>query len=304
MAKKVRRSYSEDVTLTEYRDHTKAFNWFPGHMAKATRQVSNKLKMVDIILEIRDARIPLLSGNEDLKKMIGTKCRLIVLNKMNLSDPSELKKWEEWFLDNEENYIFVNALDRKSIREIITKSKDIVSKNRIASGATSESVRKFRMMMVGLPNTGKSTLINALGGRKATKCGDKPGLTQSQQWIKLDGDIELLDTPGIMPRKIETKKQGLWLCATHAIRDEILGQEEVACFLIEYLMKNRPDAIVERYQVENFDRSVGEVIEEIALKRHFIRKKGEADFDRAFKAILSDFRKGDLGLITFEKAWT
>ena len=302
MAKKVRRSYSEDVTLTEYRDHKKAFNWFPGHMAKATKQVSNKLKMVDIVLEIRDARIPLLSGNEDLKKLIGTKSRLIVLNKMNLSDPIELEKWKAWFKENEENYIFVNALDRKSIREIINKSKEIVSKNRAASGATSESVRKFRMMMVGLPNTGKSTLINALGGRKATKCGDKPGLTQSQQWIKLDGDIELLDTPGIMPRRIDSKENGLWLCATHAIRDEILGQEEVACFIVEYLLKYRPSSLVDRYQVENLSVSVGEVLEEIALNRHFIRKKGEADFDRAFKAVLSDFRSGELGLVTFEKA--
>ena len=304
MAKKVKRSYSEDVTLTEYRDHTKAFNWFPGHMAKAIRQVTGKLKMIDIILEIRDARIPLLSGNDDLKKIIGTKCKLIVLNKINLSDPIELKKWEQWFLENETNYIFVNALDRKSIREIINKSKEIVSKNRIASGATSESARKFRMMMVGLPNTGKSTLINALRGKKSTKCGNKPGLTQSQQWIKLDGEIELLDTPGIMPKRIDSKKQGLWLCATHAIRDEILGQEEVACFLVEYLMKNRPSVLEEKYQVENLEVTVGEVIEQIALNRHFIRKKGEADYDRAFKAILSDFRKGDLGLITFEKAWT
>ena len=112
------------------------------------------------------------------------------------------------------------------------------------------------MMMVGLPNTGKSTLINALGGRKATKCGDKPGLTQSQQWIKLDGNIELLDTPGIMPRKIDTKEQGLWLCATHAIRDEILGQEEVACFIVEYLKKYYPEVLESRYLVKNLDRKI------------------------------------------------
>ncbi|WP_157765654.1 ribosome biogenesis GTPase YlqF [Halobacteriovorax marinus] len=300
MAKKAKRSYSEDITLTEYRDHTKAFNWFPGHMAKAMKQVGEKLKMVDIVLELRDARIPLLSGNEDLKKVLGNKCRLIVLNKVNLCDPEKLADWKKWFDDNGEHHIFINVLDRNAVKLITEKSREIVVANRIASGGSGEKTRKFRMMMVGLPNTGKSTLINSLGGRKAAKSGDKPGLTQSQQWIKLAGDIELLDTPGIMPRKIETREEGMWLCATHAIKDQILGQEEVACFVVEYLMKYFPKNLEEKYNIDKLATSSGEVLEQISLSRGFIKKKGVADFDRTFATVLSDFRKGELGLITFE----
>ncbi|WP_372651544.1 ribosome biogenesis GTPase YlqF [Halobacteriovorax sp.] len=302
MAKKVKRSYSEDVTLTEYRDHTKAFNWFPGHMAKAMRQVGDKLKMVDIILELRDARIPLLSGNEDLKKLVGNKCRLVVLNKVNLSDPSKLEEWKKWFEENEKNYIFINALDRNAVKLITDKAREIVIANRIASGGSGDKIRKFRMMMVGLPNTGKSTLINSLRGKKSAKCGDKPGLTQQQQWIKIDADMELLDTPGIMPRRIDTRQEGMWLCATHAIRDSILGQEEVCCFVVEYLLKNFPEILSERYSIDELASTTGEVLEQISFTRGFIKKKGVADFDRTFATVLSDFRKGELGLVTFENA--
>jgi ribosome biogenesis GTPase A len=232
---------------------------------------------------------------------VGNKCRHIVLNKVNLCDPEKLKGWIDWFNKNEENFLFVNVLERSSINEITELARKIVYENRVASGGNGETVRKFRMMMVGLPNTGKSTLINSLRGKKAEKCGDKPGLTQQQQWIKLEGRIELLDTPGIMPRKIDTREQGLWLCATHAIKDQILGEEDVACFVIEYLAKNKPEALIEKYKLEDAKGNILELLEKIAASRNYIMKKGVADFERTYKTVLFDFRKGDLGLVTFEK---
>ncbi|EQC48672.1 ribosome biogenesis GTP-binding protein YlqF [Bacteriovorax sp. BSW11_IV] len=265
-------------------------NWFPGHMLKATREIKEKMKLVDIILEIRDARAPMASGNPDLKNTIGQKRRLIVVNKTNLADPDKTQLWEKWFEQNEENFVFINSLDVNSLKKIQAKAKSMLPDKKSA----------IRLMMVGLPNTGKSTIINRMAGRNAAKSGNKPGLTQNQQWIRLGQDFELLDTPGVMPRNIEDENEGLWLCAIHAIRDEILGEEEVACFIIGHLLKEKSPFLEQKYNLKGFNYSVGEAIHEITLFRNFLRKGGLPDYDRIYTVILSDFRSGDLGPCTFE----
>lgn len=265
-------------------------NWFPGHMLKATRQIKEKMKLVDIILEIRDARAPLASGNPDLKNTIGQKKRLIVVNKINLAEPEKTKLWQDWFEKNEGPSVFINSLDANSIKQIAAKARSLLP----------DKKSTIRLMMVGLPNTGKSTIINRMAGRSAAKSGNKPGLTQVQQWIRLGEDFELLDTPGVMPKNIEDEREGLWLCAIHAIRDEILGEEEVACFIISHLLKNKSPQLLQKYQLKDFNMTTGEAIHEITLFRNFIRKGGVPDYDRAYTVILTDFRSGELGPCTFE----
>jgi len=291
----------EEVELTEDRDEEKpTITWYPGHMAKALRKVQDKLKMVDIVLEIRDARVPLISGNDRLQKTVGQKNRLIIVNKVNLANPEATKKWEEWFAKQGEAHIFVNALDRTSVKRIMGKAKDLVNKKKIENGANPNLKKKIRMMFIGLPNTGKSTIINRLVGRVVARAADRPGLTQNQQWIKVDDDMELMDTPGIMPPRIKNDEQAYYLCAIHAIKDEIVGEEEVSCFIINYIMERNSSVFKDRYDVDTKNLSVGEVLEQIGLNRKCIRKKGEVDFDRVYTLILSDFRKGELGRWSFE----
>ncbi len=182
------------------------YNWYPGHMAKALREVKKRLTLVDIVLEIRDARVPLASGNRALDAEVGNKCKLIVLNKSNLADEALLGQWNEWFEAQGTPFIFVNCFDKPALKKIVSIGRKIVEKNRRDCNPDYVATKtKLKMMIVGLPNTGKSTIINQLANRGATKVADKPGLTQIQQWITIENDVELLDTPGIMPPIPPTK---------------------------------------------------------------------------------------------------
>ena len=183
------------------------FNWYPGHMAKALREIKQKLKMVDIVLEIRDARVPLASGNRALDEGIGQKKKLIILNKVNLADPEIVSIWAQWFTEQEIPHVFVDCFDKSALKKVISMARKIVENNRKECNPDYvETKTKLKMMIVGLPNTGKSTIINQLANKGATKVADKPGLTQIQQWISIENDIELLDTPGIMPPQMERER--------------------------------------------------------------------------------------------------
>jgi ribosome biogenesis GTPase A len=302
MGKKKKSLEIEGIELTEDRVEEKpTITWYPGHMAKALRKVQDKLKMVDIVLEIRDARVPLISGNDRLQKTVSQKNRLIIVNKINLADPEENKKWEAWFEKQEIPYIFINSLDKSSVKKIFSKARELVIKRKMENGANPNLKKKIRMMFIGLPNTGKSTIINRLVGRTVARAADRPGLTQNQQWIVVDNDMELMDTPGIMPPRIKNDEQAFYLCAIHAIKDDIVGEEEVSSFVLNFLLKHRAKELTEKYGLDDFNLTVGEAFEQIGLNRKFLRKKGQVDFDRVFTMILSDFRKGELGRWTFEK---
>lgn len=275
-------------------------NWFPGHMNKAIKQIKEKLKLVDIVLEIRDARVPLVSGNPALNQALGVKNKLIVLNKTNLAEPDNVKAWVKYFKTQDQAFLFINALDKNSIKEITEYSKKVVLDNFSKQNPGKTPNNKLSMMIIGLPNTGKSTLINRMSKRKAARTADKPGYTQSQQWIKVEQDFLLLDTPGIMPPKIESKEHGLWLCAVHAIPSKIIPDETTAIFVIEYLLKNKSEALQSRYKLENLDLSAPECLEHIGLNRQCLIKKGEVDFERVYTLVLQDFRSGQLGLCSFE----
>jgi ribosome biogenesis GTPase A len=276
------------------------FNWYPGHMAKALREIKEKLKFVDAVLEIRDARAPLASGNRNLTEAIGQKRKLIVLNKSNLVPDDMLALWKEWFEEQGEPFLFVNGLDKVAIRKAVSLARKLVEDNRKECNPDYvENKTKLRMMIVGLPNTGKSTIINQLASRNATKVADKPGLTVMQQWIAIDNDVELLDTPGVMPPRIDNPEHGLWLSAIHAIPDDISGEDDTAFFLVKHLLKTKSLAFKERYKLSSFDLSPDEAFFEMAKLRGCLKQGGVPDLPRVHKLLLQDFRKGELGKTCF-----
>lgn len=276
----------------------KRINWFPGHMLKAQREIKKKIGLVDLVLEIRDARVALSSGNRNLIQ--GNKPRLIVLNKSNLADPENMALWRNWFKQNNQNALFINSFDQRSLKKVIAAAKKMMQ-------ARWESLKKkgirpppLRMMLLGIPNTGKSTMINRLTKRNAAKTGDRPGVTQSQEWIILGKNLELLDTPGVMPPRIDTDKQGYWLCAVHAIRDEIVGKEKVAEFIVSYLSEKKSLALVGKYHIETMDAETSEIIMKIGHRLNFKKQKNQIDYTKTCSQILQDFRKGQLGRHSFE----
>ncbi len=290
----------DDIELTPDTPVKLGINWYPGHMAKAIREIKEKLKLVDIVLEIRDARAPLASGNFALDETLRQKSRLILLNKVNLADPKSVHLWDEWFKAKGEPYLFIDCFDKGSMKKVMSHARSIVDQKRKESNPeTYQPKAKLKLMVIGLPNTGKSTIINQLANRNATKTADRPGQTQVQQWIVIDKDLDLLDTPGVMPPMLARAEHGLWLSAIHAIPDDIVGEELPARFLIEHFKELNSKEFKERYKLESLDLSVEEILDKIAVLRGCVRQKGLADLERVYKLILLDFRRGELGKCCF-----
>lgn len=291
---------TEDIELTPDEIKPGGFNWYPGHMARAIREIREKLQTVDIVFEVRDARAPLASGNRNLEDTLRQKSRLIILNKANLAHPNMLLQWESWFKKQEVPFIFVDCFDRGQMKKVMAMAKNIVQlKRRQSNPEEANPKQKMRLMIIGLPNTGKSTIINQLAQRSAVKVADKPGQTQVQQLIIIDKDLELIDTPGVMPPSFAKEEHGLWLCALNAIPDDIVGEELPAKFLVEYFKNLNSKEFKERYKLETLELSPEEIIERIAVLRGCLKQKGALDLERVYKLILSDFRKGDLGRCCF-----
>ena len=277
------------------------FNWFPGHMVKAMREIKQKLKMVDIIFEIRDARLPLSSGNRALDELLGQKTRIIVLNKANLANNDANTHWQTYFENKNQMCFFVDCFDKNALKKVIPLARTVIEEKRKQSNPELNSSKsKIKIMILGLPNTGKSTIINQLANKNATKVANKPGLTQIQQWIQIDEEIDLLDTPGVMPPKVESDEQALWLSAIHAIPDHISGEESTAAFLVKHLLEIKSPEFFNRFQLPNLDLSIEEVFERIGKLRGCLKQKGQPDLDRVCKIILNEFRDGLLGKTTFE----
>lgn len=277
-----------------------AFNWFPGHMMKAMREIQSKVNMVDLVIEIRDARAPLVSGNSSLISSIKGKSRLILLNKANLSDPKMNNQWAEWFEKQGEPFLFINCLEKSAMREVLTLAKRIIEKKRRDCNPEGVAAKeKYKFMIIGLPNTGKSTFINQVANRNATKTADKPGQTQVQLWVRVDDEMDLLDTPGIMPPEIEKDEHKIWLSLINAIPDHIVGEEDPACYLVNYFLKNKTPEFKERYKFENLDINLEEALTKIATVRGCLKVKGLPDLERVYKLILMDFRAGEIGKVSF-----
>lgn len=293
----------KDIELTPDKPRPKAaFNWFPGHMLKAMNEIKARIKSVDIVVEIRDARLPLITGNKSMDEALGQKSRLIVFNKANFSDPEAIKAWEKYFERKNIASLFINCFEKGTTKLVIDTAKDVVRKKHFESNPEGEySKRKLRMMILGLPNTGKSTIINQLAGRNAARTADKPGHTRAQQWIALNEEVELLDTPGILPPVVEKDEHAIWLSLIHAIPDTIVGEEDPAIYLINMFKKMNSEEFRTRYKLESLDLELVELLDQIAINRGFLKQKGMPDYDRIYKAVLHDFRQGELGRVCFEK---
>jgi ribosome biogenesis GTPase A len=301
VASKFKQKKGDDDLDQEAEEAGINFNWFPGHMRKASDDIKERLNRVDLVLEVRDARAPTVTGNPLLKEIIGDKCHLILLNKANLADPEKLALWERWFKAQSDPYLFINCMDKAAMKLVVSYARKIIEQKHLtANPNTPLGKRKFSFMVVGLPNTGKSTIINQLAGRQATKAANKPGQTRVQLKVKIDDGLELMDTPGIMPPKIFKEEHKLWLGALNAIPDGILEAEGPACFLIQYFLQEKSMAFSSRYQLSSFELSVDEVLIKIAQQRGCLRQKGMPDLERVYKLILIDFHNGDLGKTCFE----
>ena len=277
------------------------FQWYPGHMTKAKRQMQEDIKLIDLVIELVDARIPLSSRNPDIDELGKNKYRLILMNKADLADKERTREWSAFF---KEKGFFVVSLDArsksgmKSITDIVMEAcKEKIERDR-RRGIKN---RPIRAMVVGIPNVGKSTFINTFAGRACAKTGNKPGVTKGKQWIRLNKGVELLDTPGILWPKFEDQQVGIRLACVGSIKDDILNMEELALWLIDYLRENYKGILAERYQITEEGTSV-EVLEAIARARGCLKKQEELDYAKASLILFDDFRSGKMGRITLEWA--
>lgn len=277
-------------------------NWYPGHMKKTKDSIKKNLPLVDIVYEVIDARVPYSSQNPDIDTILQNKPRLIIMNKSDLASEKSNKIWQDYFKENYEQtrVIFVDSIKRKGIDNIIDSSYELTKEKRKSMMARGVIKKPIRAMIVGVPNVGKSTLINSLSKRKGAKVGNKPGITRANQWIKIKGDLELLDTPGMLWPKFEDKDVGLNLGFTGAIKDELLDIEVLTMRLVEKLNLISPNLLEKRYNVYVKDKSSIDIIIDIGKKRGCIVKGGEVDFNKACEIILDEFRKGVIGRVTLE----
>lgn len=277
-------------------------NWFPGHMKKTIDLLKKNLNLVDIVFEILDSRIPISSKNPEIDNIVLNKPRIIVMNKCDLSNEIANKKWKEYYIKKNIKVVFLNATKNhdKGIENLIRLTNDITKGKRRILEKKGIKNKPIRAMIVGIPNVGKSTLINSLVNKKSAKVGNKPGITKGNQWIKTKGNFELLDTPGVLWPKFQDEKIGLNLAFTGAIKDEIIDIETLSLKLIERLVEISPKLLIERYGIEICKSNALSILESIAIKRGCILKGKEIDYKRISKIILDEFRKGKIGRITLE----
>lgn len=275
-------------------------NWYPGHMKKTKESIQKNLKMVDVVFELIDSRIPYSSKNPVIDSIIGEKPKIVILNKSDLSSKEANEKWQRYFDHNMVKSVLLDSVSGKGVNKLLELSHKVTNKKRLSYEKRGVINRPTRAMILGVPNVGKSTLINTLSGRKGAKTGNIPGITKVNQWIKIRGKLELLDTPGILWPKFEDKKVGINLAFTGAIKDEILDTETLALKLIERLVLYFPNLFKIRYNVKIEGQSYLDIMEDIARKRGCIIKGGEIDYTKVSNILLDEFRKGKIGNITLE----
>ena len=274
--------------------------WYPGHMTKTRRQIEADLKQVDAVCEIVDARIPVSSRNPDIDAICGMKPRVVVLNRMDLADPVATKAWVSYYRSKGMAAIPTDCKTKRGINEFLPAVRSVL-KEKIERDAARGMKRAIRVMVVGIPNVGKSTLINQISGRKGAKAENRPGVTRGKQWVTVQGGLLLLDTPGILWPKFEDPNVGLALAFTGAVKEDVVDIEELACRLMELLHKRYPQAVTNRYGIELPQGTPGyELLEAAGRKRGFLLAGGEIHTERMAKVLVDEYRSGKLGRFTFE----
>ena len=274
--------------------------WYPGHMTKTRRQIEADLKLVDAVCEIVDARIPISSRNPDIDAICGNKPRIMILNRMDLADPDMTRRWLDYYRSKGMAALATDCKTQKGINNFQPAVRSVL-KEKIARNAEKGMNKPIRIMVVGIPNVGKSTLINQISGRKGAKAENRPGVTRGKQWVTVDSGLLLLDTPGILWPKFEDPNVGMMLAYTGAVKENVIDTEELACFLMELLWKHYPDMVRERYKVDVPAGTPGyELLEEAGRKRGFLISGGEINTERMAKVLLDEFRSGKLGHFTLE----
>ena len=281
--------------------------WYPGHMTKAKRMMQEDIKLIDIVVEILDARIPLASRNPDIDELAKNKYRMLILNKADLADASKTKAWERYFIDKGFYVLSMDSRKNSGMKAVTDKIQDACREKLERDRKRGILNRPIRAMIAGIPNVGKSTFINSYAGKACTKVGNKPGVTKGKQWIRINKNVELLDTPGILWPKFEDKAVGMRLACIGSINDEIISKSELAEFFIEFLQNNYCNVLKDRYNIDT-DSFTGEpheltyyILSEIGLQRGCLSRGGEPDIDKAAALLFEDFRSGKLGRISLEE---
>lgn len=273
-------------------------NWYPGHMKKTRELIQENLKMVDAVIEVIDARIPVSSRNPIIDELVKSKPRIIVLNKSDLADAGRSKAWEEKFKADGNRVLSMNCMSGAGVKDLFK----LLEKMAADKNKERTMQKAYRLMIVGVPNVGKSSLINRMTGKKSAQTGDRPGVTKGKQWLKLQNNMQLLDTPGILWPKFEDPKAGLNLAFCGSIKDEILDVPTLGMELVGVLAENYPDFLMERYKLEEIAETPLENMENMAMKRGCILPGKRIDYERIGKLVLDEFRGGKIGRITLEES--
>ena len=273
--------------------------WYPGHMTKAKRMLSDNLKLADVVVTLLDARIPRASWNPDVSDMMRGKQRIVILNKADLADPAATAKWRAYYNAQGIETIAVTSV-KKGERKLVMQAIERAAKKRVAA-MNARGVRKIvRVMVVGIPNVGKSTFINMVAGQAAAKAEDRPGVTRGRQWIRIGPYLELMDTPGMLWPKFDDEQTGLHLAFCGSIRDEIIDSEKLCTLLLQKLSEIAPQKLAARYKLEALPDDPEQTLEAICRARGFIQKGGVIDLQRGVRTVLDEFRGGKIGKITLE----
>lgn len=269
--------------------------WFPGHMSKARRQVQENLKFVDFVTVLVDARLPLSSQNPMLTKIVGDKPKLMILNKVDLADPVATKEWQDYFESQGIKTLSINSKEQSTVKKVTDAARSLMADKIARQKERGIQIETLRTMIIGIPNAGKSTLMNRLAGKKIAVVGNKPGVTKGQQWLKTNKDLEILDTPGILWPKLEDEEVALKLALTGAIKDQLLPMDEVTIFGLNYFKDHYSEVLKDRYKQMNLEQEAPEIIMEMTQKLGF-----REDYDRFYQVFVKDVRDGKLGRYTLD----
>lgn len=273
-------------------------SWYPGHMAKTKREIKEKIDLIDIVFEVVDARIPYSSKNKEIEEMTKGKPRVIVMTKIDLCDSGKTNKWIKYYEDKDYIVIPIDLINNPNTKIIFDKIKPLVDEINSKRKSKGLKERKARILIMGVPNVGKSTLINRLVGRKATNVGNRPSVTKNLEWIRINDKVELLDTPGILWPKLDEEEVAYNLASMTAIKEEVLDSEDIAIYIIKKLLSDYPDNIINRYSLTKIEDIV-DILDEIGKKIGAFRNS-ETDYDRVYKRVIKDLQDGYLGKITFD----